>query len=169
LLIPLAAFSLGWLTATCDAAEIRIALAPKITLPKDSPSYVEDTADFYGTNIALLTSGFLRSRVEGQLRKTVPASLRVQAARLPNTSIISITASGGDDALANSFLSALVEQFLRFKREQKAKCYRDAINAIDSALTYVPSEYAKQLETYKQQLVVASLVDTKPEFERIEF
>ena len=151
------------------AAEVRIALAPKIALPKDAPVYVEDAADFYGTNIALLTSGFLRTRAEGQLQKSIPSSMRLTVTRVPNTSIISIVVTGGDDALATSFASALVEQFLRFKREQKARYYRDTINAIDSALTYVPAVYAKQLEEYKQKVVVASMLDAKADFDRIDY
>jgi hypothetical protein len=151
-----------------NAAEIRLALTPKITLPKDSPVYFEDPVTLFGTNIALLTSGFLRARAEAQLRKSVPA-LRVEANRIGNTSIISVTAKASDDSLASAFLSALVDQFMHFKRDQKAKYYRDAINNIDTALTYVPPEYAKQLEAYKQQLVIASLVDNKPDFERVDY
>jgi len=152
-----------------QAAEIRLAVAPKISLPVDSPVYFEDAGNFYGTNIALLTSAFLRGRAEAQIQKHLPSSVRVEATRIPNTSIISITASAGDESLANSFLSAAVDQFLRFKREQKSKYYRDAINAVDAALTYVPSEYARKLEDYKQRLVITSLIDTKPDFERIEY
>ena len=159
---------IGCLITLVNGAEVRLALAPKITLPKDSPMYAEDQSNFYGTNIALLTSGFLRARAEAQIRKSLP-SLRLAATRVADTSIISVTASGIDDSLANAFLSALVDQFIRFKREQKARYYRDAINSIDTALTYVPAEYARQLETYKQQLVIASLVDNKPEFEKIDF
>jgi hypothetical protein len=152
-----------------NGAEIRLALAPKISLPKDSPAYSEDAADFYGTNMALLTSGLLRIRAEAQLHQTVPASMRIQATRLANTSIISLTASGGDESLANTLLAAVVDQFLRFKREQKARYYRDAINAVDAALSYVPAEYARQLEDYKERLVIASILDTKPAFEKIDY
>jgi hypothetical protein len=158
---------LAAVTARC--AEIRLVVAPKISLPPNCPVYSEDVANFYGTNMALLTSAFLRSRAEGQLQKKLPSSLRVEATRVPNTSIISLTASAGDEGLASSFLSAVVEQFMRYKREQKARYYRDAINSIDSALTYVPAEYARKLEEYKQQLVIASLIDTKPDFEKIDY
>jgi hypothetical protein len=154
---------------TVQAAEIRLAIAPKITVPPNWPVYSEDVANFYGTNIALLTSAFLRAKAEAQIQKHLPASLRVEATRVPNTSIISVTASSGDEALASSFLSAVIDQFLEFKREQKSKHYRDAINAIDSALTYVPAEYARKLEDYKQQLVVASMLDNKPDFEKIDY
>lgn len=162
-------FAAALLAAPLSAAEVRIALAPKITLPKDSPVYAEDTADFYGTNIALLTSGLLRGRAEAQVQKSVGSSLRLTVTRVPNTSIISIVVSGADEAVATSFASALVDQFLRFKREQKARYYRDTVNAVDSALSYVPAEYAKHLEDYKQRLVIASMLDTKPDFERIEY
>jgi len=154
---------------TLSAAEVRLALAPKLTLPKDAPVYTEDSVDRYGTTIALLTSGLLRSKAEEQLQKPVPSSIRVTATRVQNTSIISVVVSGGDDATTNSFASALIEQFMRFKREQKARFYRDTINAIDSALTYVPAEYAKQLEEYKQKVVVVSMLDIKPDFERIDY
>jgi hypothetical protein len=153
----------------CNAAEVRLMVTPKITLPEKSPVYSEDTDGFYGTNIALLTSGFLRARAETQLRKSLPSSFRVAATRVRDTAIISLTATGGDDSLASSFLLALVDQFLRFKHEQKAKYYRDAINTVESALSYVPPEYTKQLEEYKQRLVIASLLDTKPDFERVDY
>ena len=168
--VPSVLFVFAFCTAaTLPAAELRLGLAPRITLPKDSPAYSEDTVNFYGTNIALLTSGFLRARAEAQVRRTVPKSIRVEATRIRDTSIISVVVSGGDDEIANAFASALVDQFLRFKREQKAKYYRDAINTVDTALSYVPPEYTKQLQEYKQQLVVASLLDTKPDFERVEY
>ena len=152
-----------------QAAEIRLAVAPKISLPVDSPVFSEDVTNFYGTNIALLTSAFLRTRAEAQIQKQLPSSLRVEATRIPNTSIISVTASTGDESLANSFLTAIIDQFFRFKREQKSRYYRDAINAVDSALTYVPQEYARKLEQYKQQLVIASVLDTKPDFEKVDY
>src|SRR5438874_6730058 len=104
-----------------QAAEIRLAVAPKISLPVDSPVFSEDVTNFYGTNIALLTSAFLRTRAEAQIQKQLPSSVRVAATRIPNTSIISVTASAGDESLANSFLSAIIDQFFRFKREQKSR------------------------------------------------
>jgi hypothetical protein len=169
LIAPLLGIALGLAVSSAPAAEVRLAVAPKITLPNDSPVYYEDPADCYGTNIANLTSGFLRARAEAHIRKTLPSSVRVQASRVPNSSIISVTASGADESLANSFLSALAEQFLRFKHDQKAKYYRDAIDGVDSALSYAPPEYAHQLEEYKKHLVIASMLDTKPEFERVEY
>ncbi len=164
-IVVLALFSCSRSTGS----ELRLALAPRISLAKDWPVYSEDTVDFYGTNIALITSKLLRDRAEAQLRKPLPASLRVEAKRVPNTSIISVVASGADDSITTAFLSALFDQFIRFKHDQKAKYYRDSVIAIDRALSYVPPEYAKQLEAYKEQLVIASLLDVRPDFERIEY
>ena len=164
-ILALALFSCSQSTGS----ELRLARAPKISLAEDWPVYSEDTADFYGTNIALLTSKLLRDRAEAQLRKPLPSSLRVEAKRVPNTSIISVVASGADDSVTAAFLSALFDQFVRFKHEEKAKYYHDTVVTIDQALTYVPPEYAKQLEAYKERLVLASLVDVKPDFERVEY
>jgi len=146
-----------------------VAVAPRITLPKDSPAFTEDTASFYGTNTALLVSKFLRARVEAQLHKQIPSSLRVEANRIPNTTIISVVASGVEDSVAAVFLSALFDQFIRFKHEQKTKYYHDAIATVDSALTYIPPEYAQRLQLYREQLVIASVLDAKPDFERVDY
>ena len=140
-----------------------------ITLPKDSPVFTEDTASSYGTNIALLASKFLRARVEAQMRRQIPSSLRVEANRVPNTTIISVVASGVEDSFASAFLSALFDQFIHFKHEQKAKYYRDAIATVDSALTYIPPECAQRLQLYREQLVIASVLDVKPDFERVDY
>jgi hypothetical protein len=152
-----------------SGSELRVAVAPRITLPKDSPAFTEDSASFYGTNIALLVSKFLRARVEAQLRKPIPSSLRVEANRVPNTTIIAVVASGVEDSVASAFLSALFDQFNQFKHEQKAKYYRDAIATVDSALTYIPPEYVQRLQLYREQLVLASVLDVKPDFERVEY
>ncbi|MDB6146571.1 MAG: hypothetical protein JWO45_235 [Spartobacteria bacterium] len=152
-----------------SASELRIALAPKVGFPKDSPVFTEDATNFYGTNIVLLTSKLLRGRAEAQLRRSIPASLRVEASRVANTSIISVVASGADDSVGAPFLSALFDQFIRFKREQKEKYYRDAIITVDAALSSVPSEYTPRLQIHREQLVIVSLLDVKPDFERIEY
>src|ERR1043166_832017 len=56
----------AFVSIAAPAAEIRLAVAPKISLPPNLPVYSEDTLNFYGTNIALLTSTFLRARAEAQ-------------------------------------------------------------------------------------------------------
>jgi hypothetical protein len=114
-------------TALCKpapAAEMRLALAPRVNVSQDiaratAAVYSEDTVSFYGTHIYLLEDSMLRRRAEEQLGHPAPPDLKVTAERVPNTSIILVRASSTDDAAATAFVSALVDQFLKFKAEQK--------------------------------------------------
>lgn len=109
----------------------------------------------------------MRQRAGSQTRSPAPASLKVRAERVPNTSILAVTATGAEEDVAVPFLDALVEQFLRFDREQKKQFYRDAISRVDAALPAAPPEVAAQLEKHKTQLMIASLLDTEPRFRRM--
>lgn len=157
----------AFLTLAAAAAELRIALAPTIRLPADLPVYEDDSVNFYGTQIYLLEGSLLRRRAESQTGHPAPASLKVRAERIPNTSILTVTATGAEEDVAVPFLDALVEQFLRFDREQKKQFYRDAITRVDAALPAAPREVAAQLEKHKTQLILASLLDTEPRFRRM--
>lgn len=163
----LAAVLSACLTVTAAAADLRIALAPTIRLPVDLPVYEDDSVNFYGTQIFLLEGSLLRQRAESQTGHPAPASLKVHAERVPNTSILTVTATGAEEDVAVPFLDALIEQFLRFDREQKKQFYRDAITRVDAALPAAPREAAAQLEKHKTQLIIASLLDTEPRFRRM--
>ena len=152
---------------SATAADIRIALAPNIRLPADLPIYEDDSVNFYGTQIYLLEGALLRQRAESQTGHPAPASLKIRAERIPNTSVLNVSATGVEDAVATPFLDALIEQFLRFDREQKKQFYREAISRVDAALPAAPREAAAQLEKHKTQLIIASLLDTEPRFRRL--
>ncbi len=151
------------------AAEIRLAVAPQIILLKDLPVYSEVMSDFYGTNLYILNSPALRARAEAQLGQKASDSLEVMALHIPATSMLSITVSGVDDAVATPFLSALVDQFLKYKTEQKKKYYSDAIQHVNEVLSTAPKNFVPQLTTYRDQLELASLLDTTAVFERWDF
>ena len=169
-LLPLLAFlALFFVPSLLPAAEIRLAVAPSISHPQGMISFNEELVSFFPTNIFILNSQALRARAEAQLGQKVPASLQVVATRIPQTSIISITATGADDTIAAPFLSALVDQFLKYKDEQKKKYYTDAIRSANAALSSAPKEVVPQLTTYRDQLVMASLLDTGNTFEKSEF
>lgn len=157
----------GSLIGSATAADIRIALAPNIRLPADLPIYEDDSVNFYGTQIYLLEGALLRQRAESQTGHPAPASLKIRAERIPNTSVLNVSATGVEDAVATPFLDALIEQFLRFDREQKKQFYRDAISRVDAALPAAPREAAAQLEKHKTQLIIASLLDTESRFRRL--
>ena len=148
--------------------EIRIALAPHVGLPASLPLYSEDNINFYGTNAYLLGSRMLRKRAEAEVGHAMPSMLRFAATRIPNTSIIAVSASGVDDSAAAPFLSALINQFIQFKRDQKKRFYQEAIARVQAILTSAPQGVGPQIEKYRDQLVVASLLDTESDFRKLE-
>jgi hypothetical protein len=151
------------------AAEARIAIAPHINLPKDLPLESEELSDFYGTQLFILKSAALRARAEVQLGQKLPVTLILEARQIPQTSIISISASGVDESLASSFLSALIDQYLKAKREAKKQYYQTAIAKVDAALTSAPKDVVPDITAYKQRLIIASFLDTEPTFERFDY
>ena len=149
------------------AAEARLVLRARITLPGNFPVYSEDSVNFYGTHVYLLESAMLRRRTEGALGHAAPADLKISAERVQNTSIILVTASAADEVAATSFLGLLVDEFVKFKREQKERAFADAIARLDTALKAASREAAPELQKIKQQLAAASVLDVEAAFEKL--
>jgi hypothetical protein len=149
------------------AAEARLALRGRVNMSGSFPVYSEDNVNFYGTNVYLLESDMLRRRAEQGLGRAAPADLKITAERVPNTSIILVTASAADEPVATSFLGSLVDEFLKFKREQKKRAFADAIARLEVALKAASREAAPELQKIKQQLAAASVLDIEPDFEKL--
>lgn len=149
------------------AAEARLVLRGRVTLPGNFPVYSEDSVNFYGTHVYLFESGMLRRRTEDALGHPSPADLKITAERVQNTSIILVTARATDEVAATSFLGSLVDEFLKFKREQRKRAFADAIARLDAALKAASREAAPELQKIKQQLAAAAVLDIEPEFEKL--
>ena len=149
------------------AAEARLLLRGRVNFPGNLPAYSEDNVNFYGTNVYLLGSAFLRYRAEEILGHPPPADLKIAAERVANTSVILVKAASTDERAAASFLGALVDEFLKFKREQKKQAFLNAMTRLDAALKAASDEAAPELQKMKQQLTAASVLDADPEFEKL--
>ena len=154
-------------SSSVAAAEARLVLRGRVTLPGNSPVYSEDSVNFYGTHVYLLESGMLRRRTEDALGHAAPADLKITAERIQNTSIILVRATAADEVAAASFLGSLLDEFLKFKREQKKRAFADTIARLDAALKAASREAAPELQKIKQQLAAASVLDIEPEFEKL--
>jgi hypothetical protein len=161
------AITLAASSSVAAAAEARLVLRGRVNISGNFQVYSEDTVNFYGTHVYLLESGMLRRRTEEALGHPAPADLKVTAERVPNTSVIVVTASSADEVAATSFLGSLVDEFLKFKREQKKRAFTDAIARIDAALKAASREVASELQKMKQQLAAASVLDIEPDFEKL--
>jgi hypothetical protein len=166
-LIAICVTALAASSTSIVAAEARLVLRGRITLPPNFPVYSEDSVNFYGTHVYLLESGMLRRRTEDALGHAAPADLKLTAERVQNTSIILVKASGTDEGATTSFLGSLIEEFLKFKREQRKRAFADAIARFDAVLKAASREAAPELQKIKQQLAAASILDIEPEFEKL--
>jgi hypothetical protein len=160
-----------WLLALTSAsglaADARLTLKPRVNFSGTLPIYSEDSVNFYGTNLYLLESVALRRRAEQALGHPAPSGLKVVAVRITNTSIILVSASSSDEPASAAFLSALIDEFLKFKREEKKRIFTETIARVDAAMKAAPREANPELQKLKQQLTVASLLDTEPDFEKL--
>jgi hypothetical protein len=151
------------------AAEMRLALAPRVTFSQDvaRAGYSEDNVNFYGTHVYLLEDSMLRRRAEEQLGHPAPPDLKVTAERIPSTSIILVRASSTDDTAATAFLSALVDQFFKFKSEQRKRAFSEEIARMTVAMKSAPQDVLPEIEKARKQVIAASILDTAPVFERV--
>ena len=175
------AFSLRLIAAVCiqllciasvaPAAEVRLAVAPHISLPAGTPTHTEELVNFFGNNIEVLTSSYLKGRVEKNHGQEIQVadlkSLRVEVNQVPKTSILEIKCSGADESVCQKFLTALAHEFLACKVEKKKKDYEEAIQRTELAIKNAKDDpgLAKSLSSYRDQLLVAARLDTLPIFE----
>ena len=159
------------LASTAHAAEVRLGVAPNIKLPEGSPTYSEELVNFFGNNIQLLTSPYLKARTvrnhAQDLPKDIGESIRVEVTQIPRTSILLVKATGPDESVCGKYLAALVHEFLAFKTEDKKKQYDNALQRVNAALDGAKNDatLAKALMNYRDQLGVAARLDTLPVFE----
>src|SRR5207247_2183571 len=120
------------------AAEVRLAVAPRIKMPEGAPTYSEELVNFFGNNIELLTSPQLKARVmknhARELPQGIAESIRIQATQIPQASILLVKATGADESACARYLAALVHEFLAFKTGEKKKHYDDAIQRAKAAI-----------------------------------
>jgi hypothetical protein len=166
-LVAICVIAFATTSSSVVGAEARLVLRGRVTLPGNFPVYSEDRVNFYGTHVYLLESAMLRRRTEEALGHPAPADLKVTAERVPNTSINLVTANAAEEAAATSFLGSLIDEFLKFKREQKKRAFADAMARLDAALKAASREAAPELQKIKQQLAAASVLDIEPEFEKL--
>jgi hypothetical protein len=150
-----------------EAAEARLLLRGHVNVSGSFPVYSEDSVNFYGTHVYLLESALMRHRAEEALGHPAPADLKIIAERVPNTSVILVTATSADQPAAASLLGALIDEFLKFKREQRKRTFADAIGRVDAALKGASREAAPELQNLREQLTAASVFDSDGEFEKL--
>jgi polysaccharide biosynthesis transport protein len=126
-------------------------VSPRINLPEKA-AYMEENAQFIGTQIRLMMSAEIATRANARVRALQPdlpesaAALRVD--QLPKTSIFQLTASGGEPRWVQSWLNAIMEEFVRYKDEMR----QDTSDKTLASITEQLLRLEKELEASEQAL-----------------
>jgi hypothetical protein len=153
------------------AAETRLVVGSQINPPAGLPRYSEELNNFWGTNMELIKSPYLRARVMQadvkDFTEAAMAGISLDVTRPAGTSILVIKATGADEALCQKYVDALAHEFLAYEVEKKKRCYEEAIDLATSAIDQAGQdvELKRSLEAYRRQLRFVALVDMIPVFE----
>jgi capsular exopolysaccharide synthesis family protein len=121
----------------------RMMLSGRFMIPEGS-LYNEETTNFFGTQIALMTSMEVRDRAAKRLQVTrpelAPVPVDLTAHQAPRTSIFILQARGRDPEYTRSFLDAVMTEFLNYKREMRAQTSQSTLTAITDELMRLEKE-----------------------------
>jgi capsular exopolysaccharide synthesis family protein len=94
----------------------------RLNIPQGS-LYTEDSANFLGTQSALMQSGEVLQRASEQVaaqNPNLPATSKLPALRvsiIPKTSIFTLTATGENPEYTKAFLQAVMEEYIELKKQ----------------------------------------------------
>src|SRR5712671_1149100 len=86
--------------------------------------YSEELRDFMGTQQALMQSSTVRKRARDRVaaaKPDLPTTVTLKVVQIPKTTIFVLQATGEDPEYAQAFLQALMEEFVLYKSEMRAK------------------------------------------------
>jgi succinoglycan biosynthesis transport protein ExoP len=115
---------LWWFQPTAFLSIGRMIVSIKLAIPEGSV-YSEELGNFLGTQAALMQSRVVIERAQARLAvgesglPVQPASLRVSVS--PKTSIFVLEASGPDGKYVQTFLQAVMEEYIKLKKEMRAQ------------------------------------------------
>lgn len=129
----------------------RMILDGRIELPEGA-NFVEVFANFWGTQIQLMTSPMVQQRARERVRALHPelpdnARARVHVTHAPDANIFNLTSVGRDRLYTQYFLDAVMFEYFNYKKERRAQTQETTFISIMEKLT----EYQQQIEELEQQ------------------
>lgn len=108
--------------------------------------FAEESQTFLGTQVELLKSGRLQSeafvRVGYVPKPGEDSPVRVEVTQPLKTSILILRATSADAQLAQGFLQALVDEYLKYKKETRLSTSEDVVLSLTDELTKKGAELA---------------------------
>jgi len=118
----------------------------KLSLPEGSV-YNEEMSNFLGTQVALMQSAAVLTRVEARLRATrpdltaVPVKLNVTVS--PKTTIFVLRALGAEPLYTQAYLQACMEEYGNFKKEMRSQTSETTLASITEELSRLERDLHK--------------------------
>jgi len=129
----------------------RMMVDPQIRVANKA-TYQEEYANFYGTQIELMTSGAVREdahqRVQTQFPELEPGHVSLAVRQKPQTSIFIFSAQGGSPEYTRRYLDAVMQAFIHLKDEQREFASEKTLTTITEQLIKLDQE----LEQAEQRL-----------------
>lgn len=145
---------------TCVA---RMWVGGKIKLAESS-LYQEEVQNFYGTQMELMQSKTVQRRAHERVRKARPelpeTPVKLAVLLSPRAAVFTLTASGVDQQYVQSFLNAVMDEFLEYKREVRAQSADFTLVSITGQLGRLDSEFGgaqEKLSAFLRTNSVAAL------------
>ncbi len=102
--------------------------------PKNQVITNQQTADIYGTQMEILESGELRRRALERVRSMNPElkeiDIEIRVTQTKGSSILNVAAVGEDGKYTRIFLSALLDEYVAFRKEMIEKSLGSAMNKV---------------------------------------
>ena len=141
----------------------RMMVSGKLALPEGVP-YSEEVSMFYGTQSRLMESAKVRQRAAARVESTLPdlraSSVYLSVAQERGTSFLVLSAVGEEPNYTRAFLNACMEEYIRFKRDERITATDESVISLtDNLLKCVRDLDAGELELieFKKKYNVAAL------------
>jgi polysaccharide biosynthesis transport protein len=146
LTICLGLFVQAWLiyqTPPSFLSASKMMLAGKLNISQNAV-YSEDNVNFYGTQIQLMQSAEVRRSAEALVRSThpemQPVLVEITVAQKPRTSIFDLQAIGSTAEYTQTYLNALMQKYLDFKKGMREDQGHNVTTAITEQLISVEKD-----------------------------
>ncbi|MBC8094932.1 MAG: polysaccharide biosynthesis tyrosine autokinase, partial [Akkermansiaceae bacterium] len=144
LFVLLARFAMQDRGPAIASFQARMWVGGKIQLD-ETRIYREEGQDYYGTQMELMKSRTVQRRAYESVRKQLPDApeipVSINISLSPRAAIFTLLASGSDPAYVQTYLNAVMEEYLQYKREVRNQSTDLTLASISGQLTRMNAEF----------------------------
>jgi len=160
-----------WVVMVCIALSLAAALAYETVQPEKSSSFAElyasgemqlnvgsflneESLTYYGTQIELLKSSRLQNAALEKIGYTPkpgePSPVKIDVVQPMKTSILQLQVTSSDPTLPQSFLQALIDEYLAYKRETRRTTSDEIVQNLTDQVTEKENQLRVEQEKFAE-------------------